>query len=57
MKKFLVFITISIAISSCETDFDVNAPYDKIPIIYGVLDQSTDTQWVKINKSFFILVY
>ncbi len=52
MKKFLVFITISIAISSCETDFDVNAPYDKIPIIYGVLDQSTDTQWVKINKSF-----
>ena len=37
---------------SCKTDFDINAPHDKIPIIYGVLDQSVDTQFIKINKSF-----
>jgi hypothetical protein len=38
--------------SSCTTDFELNAEYDEIPIIFGVLDQSVDTQFVKINKSF-----
>ncbi len=37
---------------SCSTDFDLNAPYQPIPVVYGLLDQSADTQFVKINKSF-----
>ena len=37
---------------SCTTDFELNAEYDEIPIIFGVLDQSVDTQFIKINKSF-----
>ena len=52
MKKIIVFITIITLFGSCETDIEINAPYEKIPIIYGVLDQSVDTQWIKINKSF-----
>ena len=51
--KYLIISLIALAtFFSCETDVDVNAPYDRIPIVYGVLDQSTDTQWIKINKSF-----
>ena len=38
--------------NSCKTDFELNAPYDEIPVIFGILDQSVDTQFVKINKSF-----
>ena len=53
MKNF--FWTISLAVglfSSCETDFELNAPYKTIPVLYGLLDQSLDTQFVKINKSY-----
>mgnify|MGYP001192254472 CR=1 FL=1 len=38
--------------SSCTTDFELNAEYDEIPVVFGILDQSVDTQFVKINKSF-----
>ena len=37
---------------SCKTDFEINAPYDDIPVIYAALDQSIDTQYVKINKTY-----
>lgn len=52
MKKILVLIVLLGALFGCKTDFEINAPYDRIPIIYGVLDQGVDTQWIKINKSF-----
>ncbi len=56
MKKLVsylvAFVFVGFAFISCKTDFDINAPYKPIPIIYGLLDQSQDTQFVKINKSF-----
>lgn len=39
-------------LQSCKTDFDINAPYDDIPVIFGALDQRVDTQYVKINKTY-----
>ena len=48
----LTFSTIVAFFTSCSTDFELNADYDEIPIVFGVLDQSVDTQFVKINKSF-----
>lgn len=44
--------SITFFFNACSTEFELNADYDAIPIIYGVLDQSVDTQFVKINKSF-----
>ena len=52
MKNIIYIIGLIIISYSCKTDFEINAPYDRIPIIYGVLDQSVDTQFIKINKSF-----
>ena len=50
---YITFISVSaLFISSCTTDFELNAEYDEIPIIFGILDQSVDTQFIKINKSF-----
>ncbi|MFP5471594.1 MAG: hypothetical protein ACLGGV_08345 [Bacteroidia bacterium] len=37
---------------SCKTEVDLRAPYDDKPIVFGLLDQSVDTQYIKINKSF-----
>jgi|TARA_B110000495_G_scaffold189955_1_gene191580 hypothetical protein len=49
---FSVISAAALFISSCTTDFELNAEYDEIPVIFGILDQSVDTQFVKINKSF-----
>lgn len=40
------------AIVSCETDFEINAPYDTTPIVYGFVEPILDTQYVKINKTY-----
>lgn len=37
---------------SCSTKVDLNAPYKSTTVLYGLLDPSADTQWVKINKTF-----
>ena len=53
LKKIAIpFFSISLIFSSCSTDFELNAPYKTIPVVYGLLDQSKDTQFVKINRSF-----
>jgi len=39
---------------SCNNDFDLDPPAPPIPLVYGLLDQSADTQFVKINKSFLV---
>lgn len=41
-----------VTFSSCETDFDLNAPYEKTAVIFGFLDVSADTQFVRIQKTF-----
>lgn len=37
---------------SCETDFNVNADWDEVTILYGLLDQNSEIQFIKINKAF-----
>ena len=37
--------------ATCSTDFELNQP-QVTPVLYGVLDHTADTQWVKLNKSF-----
>jgi hypothetical protein len=53
-NKLYIFLLLStlLAIESCKTDFEINAPYDDIPIVFAALDQSVDTQYVKINKTY-----
>ena len=53
MKKiFFFFIVFIVSFSACETDFDVNANWKETTIVYGLLDSSSDTQYVKINKAY-----
>lgn len=39
-------------LNSCSTDFELNAPYEAVPVVYGFVEPLLDTQYVKINKSF-----
>lgn len=47
---FLLFV--AIILFSCETDFEVNAPWQETAVVYGLLDQTLDTQRVIIYKAF-----
>lgn len=38
-------------LSACSTEVDVNAPYDSRTVVFGLLEPSADTQFVKINRT------
>lgn len=56
MKRlFLLLLLISVSLltfQSCETDFDVTAPYKDITVVYGLLSQNDSVHYIKINKAF-----
>jgi hypothetical protein len=49
-KPFLGLFLVAAA-SSCSTDVELNAPYNRTPVIFGLLDAAQDTQWVRINHT------
>ncbi len=48
----LLFIISFFTFNACSTDVNVNGEYKEIPIVYCVLDQSQEYQYVKVNKTF-----
>lgn len=52
MKNLVLILSLAVCFFSCETEVDLNAPYEQQTIVYGLLDLSADTQIVRINKAF-----
>lgn len=54
MKRTIIYVILCCAlfISACSTDLNVIGDYKETLIVYGLLDQGQDTQYVKINKAF-----
>ena len=53
MKKITsLFLLVLTLFSSCETAFNVNADWKEVTVVYGLLDQSQDKQYIRINKAF-----
>ena len=56
MKRLFLFLLLltgfSVAFQSCETDFDVTAPYEDITVVYGLLSQNDNVHYIKVNKAF-----
>lgn len=52
-RTFLFLLTaITILFSACSTDLDINAPYKRTTIVYGLLNQNDSVQTVRIQHSF-----
>lgn len=47
----LVVFLVALVIQGCSTDIDLNAPYQRTPIVFALLDAEQDTQWVRINRT------
>ena len=52
MRKIAILFISTIFLWSCETEFEVNAPWKDVSIIYGLLEANKDTQYVKIYRGF-----
>lgn len=52
LKSAISVIFLSVLLYSCETDFDTITKYEDITVVYGVLDQKSPDQYIKINKAF-----
>jgi hypothetical protein len=53
MKKTLfIFLVLLISIFSCKTDFEINANWKDVTVVYGLLNQNDSIHYIKINKAF-----
>lgn len=52
LRYLLLIITTLFIFSGCSNDVDINASYQDILVVYGLLDPNEDTTYIKINKAF-----
>lgn len=55
MKKLFLSLSLLAAVaffSACSTDVNLYADYKDIPVVYGLLDASQDTNFIRINRAF-----
>jgi len=52
MKNKIILLIFSVFFLSCETDFDVNAEWQDVTVVFGLLDPNNEDQLIKINKAF-----
>jgi hypothetical protein len=51
-NAILLILPLLLLTWSCEEDFNINAPYKDISVVFGLLDPGEDTILLKINKAF-----
>ncbi|MDC3336936.1 DUF4249 family protein [Flavobacteriales bacterium] len=51
LRVLLILMVVTLIFVTCSTDFELNVP-EETTIVYGIIDQAADTQWIKVNKSF-----
>jgi hypothetical protein len=52
-RKITVLVGFILVLTwSCEEEFELNAPYQDISVIFGLIDPGEDTIFLKINKAF-----
>jgi hypothetical protein len=54
MRKLLFFVLLGITavFNSCKNDLEVNAPWKDTTIVFGLLNRSDSTQYIRISKAF-----
>lgn len=55
MKKttlYGLFVVFALGFYSCETDIDVNADFEDIPVVVATIDPAESTHYIKITKAF-----
>jgi hypothetical protein len=55
MKRYSLYLILLLAfVSGCKQDFDLTAPYQETPVVYGLLNSQETTHYIRIQKGFLI---
>lgn len=52
MKKLCIFLLSISAFIACDNELDINAPYQKVNVIYALLDPALDTNYVRVQRGY-----
>lgn len=52
MRSILFFLITALWVLSCNESFELNAPYEDIWVVYGVLNPSDTAQYIRISRAF-----
>jgi len=52
LRPLLRLLVLPLFLLSCDTDFDLNAEWQDITVVYGILDQTQSTHYIRIQKAF-----
>jgi hypothetical protein len=54
MKRYILALILPIAIvlGACSTDLDINGDRKEVTVVYGILDATSQYQYIKINRAF-----
>ena len=55
LLQSVFLLVLAMLSASCKHEVDLYAEYRELPIIYGLLDGSADTNYVKITRAFYTL--
>ena len=48
----IILLIVFVGVNSCKTDIDVNADYEDITVVYGLINPLDSIHYIKINKAF-----
>lgn len=52
MRNSFIIVILSLVMASCSADVDLYNDYKDVPVIFGLLDVTADTNFIKITKVF-----
>ena len=53
MKKiYLIFSVFAFLFYSCDNEFDVNASWEEVMVVYGLLNPAEEQQYIRVNKAY-----
>lgn len=52
MKRFALLVLLGMVAASCNNELNLNADFQDIGLVYGLLDPKQDTQWVRIHRTY-----
>lgn len=51
-SSLILFLAMLFCFTACEVEFDPNEEWKQVTVIYGVLDQDSDTTFIRVQKGF-----
>lgn len=52
LRLLLAALVVAVFASACDNDFNPNAEWRETMVVYGLLDQDSDTTWIRVQKCF-----